>query len=187
MTRSKLSSRACARPNSATISWCARYRRRRASPHRRRSPSPATYGRTSRATPPMAPAVSCCCTIRMSPSGAWHGPLRIVSFAQAPLEPEIGTDPLLADVTWSWLIGRCARFARCRAPLRHAHSHEDSVDRFRLADGEGNGAQIELRASWSPVGDPRAHVEAWAELVCMLAGLPQVGEDRRIRRSESGT
>ncbi|CAI7675884.1 unnamed protein product, partial [Penicillium discolor] len=34
---------------------------------------------------------------------AWGGAWRIVIFAQAPLETEIGTDPLLADVTWSWL------------------------------------------------------------------------------------
>ncbi|MFT4307190.1 MAG: DUF3000 family protein, partial [Microbacterium sp.] len=35
---------------------------------------------------------------------AWDGPWRIVCFAQAPLEPEIGTDPLVAEVAWSWLV-----------------------------------------------------------------------------------
>ena len=25
-------------------------------------------------------------------------------FAQAPLEPDIGVDPILADVAWSWLV-----------------------------------------------------------------------------------
>ena len=44
-----------------------------------------------------------------------------------------------------------------------------------LAD-EGDGAQIELRASWSPSGDLAAHLDAWAELVCMLAGLPPGSE-----------
>ena len=107
--------------------------------------------------------------------GAWHGPLRIVSFAQAPLEPEIGTDPLLADVTWSWLIDAL--------DSRGAEHHSASGTATKILStgfgslaGEGNGAQIELRASWSPVGDPRAHVEAWAELVCMLAGLPPGSE-----------
>lgn len=106
---------------------------------------------------------------------AWHGPLRIVSFAQAPLEPEIGTDPLLADVTWSWLIDALES--------RGAEHHSASGTATKILStgfgslaGEGNGAQIELRASWSPVGDPRAHVEAWAELVCMLAGLPPGSE-----------
>ena len=106
---------------------------------------------------------------------AWHGPLRIVAFAQAPLETEIGTDPLLADVAWSWLIDAL----ESRGAEHHSASGTAtktlSTGFGSLAD-EGDGAQIELRASWSPVGDPRAHVEAWAELVCMLAGLPPGSE-----------
>ncbi|MDN3309508.1 DUF3000 domain-containing protein [Microbacterium oryzae] len=107
---------------------------------------------------------------------SWAGPWRIVSFAQAPLESEIGTDPLLADVTWSWLVD--ALHSR-GAPY---HSPSGSATKIlskgfgSLAD-EGDGAQIELRASWSPIGSFRAHVEAWAELVCMLAGLPPGSED----------
>lgn len=47
---------------------------------------------------------------------AWDGAWRIVTFAQAPLEPEIGTDPLLADVAWSWLTDALAeRGASSRA------------------------------------------------------------------------
>ena len=42
---------------------------------------------------------------------------------------------------------------------------------------EGDGAQIELRASWSPTGSLAPHAEAWAELVGMLAGLPPGSED----------
>jgi hypothetical protein len=48
---------------------------------------------------------------------------------------------------------------------------------FGSLAAEGDGAQIELRASWSPEGDFRSHVEAWAELVCMLAGLPPGSEN----------
>ena len=35
---------------------------------------------------------------------AWGGPFRVICFAQAPLETDIGMDPLLADVAWSWLV-----------------------------------------------------------------------------------
>lgn len=106
---------------------------------------------------------------------AWDGPLRIVTFAQAPLEPEIGTDALLADVTWSWLVDALeSRGARYHAASGTA-TKILSTGFGSLAD-EGDGAQIELRASWSPEGDPRLHVEAWAELVCMLAGLPPGSE-----------
>ena len=108
------------------------------------------------------------------PAG-WEGAWRIVCFAQAPLEPDIGVDPFLADVAWSWLTDAL-----------HAHGAQ-----FQAASGtatktlskgfgslaaEGDGAQIELRASWSPIGPVAPHVEAWAELVCMLAGLPPGSE-----------
>jgi hypothetical protein len=106
---------------------------------------------------------------------AWLGPWRIVCFAQAPLEPEIGMDPLVADVAWSWLVDAL--------DSRHASYHSASGTATKtLSKGfgslaaEGDGSQIELRASWSPAGSFEPHVEAWAELVCMLAGLPPGSE-----------
>ncbi|MFT4306639.1 MAG: DUF3000 family protein, partial [Microbacterium sp.] len=48
---------------------------------------------------------------------------------------------------------------------------------------DGDGAQIELRASWSPAGPLTAHVEAWGELVCMLAGLPPGSEGVHLLRA----
>lgn len=106
---------------------------------------------------------------------AWGGAWRIVSFAQAPLETEIGTDPLLADVTWSWLVDALeSRHAVYRAAS--GTSTKTLSKGFGGLALEGDGAQIELRASWSPEGPFRPHVEAWAELVGMLAGLPPGSE-----------
>jgi hypothetical protein len=105
----------------------------------------------------------------------WSGPWRIVSFAQAPLEPEIGTDPLLADVAWSWLTD--ALDARSAGYALAAGTATKTLSKgFGSLADEGEGAQIELRASWSPAGELAPHVEAWAELVCMLAGLPPGSE-----------
>lgn len=110
----------------------------------------------------------------------WGGPLRIVCFAQAPLEPEIGTDPLLADVAWSWLIDALDS----RGAQYHSASGTATKTLSKgfgsLAD-EGDGAQIELRASWTPAGGSLSpHVEAWAELLGMLAGLPPGSEGIEI-------
>lgn len=106
---------------------------------------------------------------------SWDGAWRIVCFAQAPLEPEIGTDPLLADVAWSWLVDAL----HTRGAAFHSASGTATKTLSKgfgtLAD-EGDGAQIELRASWSPDGDLAAHLDAWGELVCMLAGLPPGSE-----------
>ncbi len=107
---------------------------------------------------------------------AWGGPWRVVCFAQAPLEPEIGTDPLLADVAWSWLVD--ALHTRGAAFHSASGTATKTLSKgFGTLAAEGDGAQIELRASWSPEGDLAAHVDAWAELVCMLAGLPPGSED----------
>ena len=106
---------------------------------------------------------------------AWEGPWRIVCFAQAPLEPDIGVDPLLADVAWSWLVDALdSRHAGYRAASGTATKTLSKG--FGTLAAEGDGAQIELRASWSPSGPIGPHVEAWAELLCMLAGLPPGSE-----------
>lgn len=105
----------------------------------------------------------------------WNGPWRIVCFAQAPLEPDIGVDPMLADVAWAWLTdaleSRGAGFHSASGTATKTLSKG-----FGSLAAEGDGAQIELRASWSPEGEIAPHVEAWAELVCMLAGLPPGSE-----------
>jgi hypothetical protein len=107
--------------------------------------------------------------------GAWGGAWRIITFAQAPLENEIGTDPLLADVTWSWLVDALdSRDAKYHSPS--GTSTKTLSKGFGGLAVEGDGAQIELRASWTPEGPFRPHVEAWAELVGMLAGLPPGSE-----------
>ena len=117
----------------------------------------------------------------------WNGAWRIVYFAQAPLEPEIGIDALLADVTWSWLTDALQAHAATYHSPSGTATKTLSKGFGSLAD-EGDGAQIELRASWTPTANLDAHVEAWAELVCMLAGLPPGSEQiatvtsRRVSR-----
>lgn len=103
---------------------------------------------------------------------AWGGQFRVVCFAQAPLEAEIGIDPFLAEVAWSWLVDALqARGARYTAASGTA-TKILSTGFGELAE-QGDGAQIELRASWTPTShELSAHVEGWSELLCMLAGLP---------------
>lgn len=108
---------------------------------------------------------------------AWGGVFRVVCFAQAPLETDIGLDPFLADVAWSWLVdaldARGAKYAAASGTATKILSTG-----FGELANQGDGAQIEVRASWTPFGtradgsDITAHVEGWGELLCMLAGLP---------------
>ena len=108
---------------------------------------------------------------------AWGGVFRVVCYAQAPLEIDIGLDPFLANVTWSWLVDALnARGARYTAESGTATRIISTG--FGALASRGDGAQIELRASWTPLDahDITSHVESWGELLCMLAGLPPAVE-----------
>jgi len=118
----------------------------------------------------------------------WGGPYRIICFAQAPLEMEIGTDPFISDVAWSWLIealdSRGAEYTFASGTATKTLSTG-----FGTLEEQGDASQIEIRASWTPLGNNfAAHAEAWGELLCLLAGLPHhegiesLGS-RRARRS----
>lgn len=103
---------------------------------------------------------------------AWGGTFRVVCFAQAPLETDIGLDPFLADVTWSWLVDALDTRGAEYAAASGTATRILSTGFGELAE-QGDGAQIELRASWTPQNsEVTAHVEGWTELLCMLAGLP---------------
>ncbi|WKK71343.1 DUF3000 family protein [Rathayibacter oskolensis] len=107
----------------------------------------------------------------------WGGPFRVVCFAQAPLEIEIGTDPFLAEVAWSWLIDALDVRGATYTAASGTATKVLSTGFGELA-AQGDGAQIEIRASWSPDdAQLAAHVEGWGELLCMLAGLPPVSGD----------
>jgi hypothetical protein len=107
---------------------------------------------------------------------AWGGPFRVVCFAQAPLEAEIGVDPFLADVAWSWLVDALDSRNAAYGGASGTATKTLSTGFGELAT-QDDVAQIELRASWTPT-DPNVgcHVEAWGELLCMLAGLPPAAE-----------
>jgi hypothetical protein len=120
---------------------------------------------------------------------AWGGRFRVVCFAQAPLETDIGLDPFVADVTWSWLVDALdARHAKYTAASGTATKIISTG--FGELAVQGDGAQIELRASWTPLeADIAAHVEGWGELLCMLAGLPPLTEGVSVlpvRRASRG-
>lgn len=106
----------------------------------------------------------------------WEGSFRIVVYAQAPLEREIGADPLLPEVAWSWLGSALDDLDAPRHAMSGTATTVLSTGFGGLADQEAT-AQIELRASWTPDGDDLGvHLQAWADFLCTLAGLPPTTE-----------
>jgi hypothetical protein len=120
---------------------------------------------------------------------AWAGTFRCVAYVRAEIDPEMANDPMLAEVGWSWLReALAAHGARYVAPSGTV-TKVSSESFGGMADEEAS-AQLEIRASWTPLGavaasvgpgpvglpDLAPHVEAWGELLCTASGLPPVPE-----------
>ncbi len=108
-------------------------------------------------------------------NAAWQGTFRCVTFARADVDPEMVTDPLLARVGWSWLLDALdAHGAEFVAPSGTVTAV--SSESFGGMADEPARAEVEVRASWTPVLEDGAglteHLAAWAELLCTTAGLP---------------
>jgi len=102
---------------------------------------------------------------------AWSGTFRCVAFARADIDPEMITDPVLSAVGWSWLtdalVSHDARYAAPSGTVTTVLS-----EGFGGMCEDGSTAQIEIRASWTPIGAITCHVQAWADVLCTAAGLP---------------
>lgn len=107
---------------------------------------------------------------------AWGGVFRVICYVQAPLETEMGVDPFLAEVAWSWLIDALDNRGAAYSAASGTATRILSTGFGELA-AQGDGAQVEIRASWTPADELVAsHVESWGDLLCMLAGLPPAVE-----------
>lgn len=104
---------------------------------------------------------------------AWSGTFRCVAYARAEIDPEIANDPLAGEVAWSWLVeALAAHGAEYTAPSGTVT--KVASESFGGMADEAATAQLEIRASWTPLGDITPHVEAWGELLCTASGLPPV-------------
>jgi Protein of unknown function (DUF3000) len=116
---------------------------------------------------------------------AWAGTFRCVAYARAQIDPEMITDPLLAAVGWTWLT---------EALQAHGADHiapsgtvtKVASESFGGMSDEPASAELEIRASWTPIGEIGPHAEAWGDLLCMAAGLPPVPAGVVIMPSRRG-
>ena len=126
---------------------------------------------------------------------AWDGTFRCVAYARAEIEIEMITDPLLADVGWSWLTEALDSHGAGYTAASGTVTRVATESFGGMSDEEGT-AQLEIRASWTPVAaegaalDVGPHVEAWGELLCTAVGLPPVPDGVAVmpnRRGQRGT
>jgi len=106
---------------------------------------------------------------------AWDCVLRLVAYASADLDDEMGVDPMLPAVGWSWLTDA---LADRDAPFRAAGGTVTQTTSTRFGDihGPRTTVSIELRASWTAdTPDLAPHLLAFVDLLCTAAGLPPEG------------
>jgi hypothetical protein len=111
------------------------------------------------------------------PEGAevWQSVFRLVAYVQAELDDEIAGDPLLPEVAWTWLTEALASEETEHVALGGTVTSVASI-RYGDIAGPARSHQLELRASWTPVGDHfGAHVEAFCSVLEAASGLPPVG------------
>jgi hypothetical protein len=112
---------------------------------------------------------------------SWEGTFRCVAYARAEIDPEMANDPLLAEVGWSWLSEALDAHGATYAAPSGTVTKVSSESFGGMADEEAS-AQLEIRASWTPLPaagdtlDLAPHIEAWGEMLCTASGLPPVPE-----------
>ena len=108
-------------------------------------------------------------------SASWDGDFRCVTYARADVDPEMVTDPLLTEVGWSWLIDALERNQAEYSSPSGTVTAVSSRSFGGIADDPPR-AEVELRASWTPMvataADVIRNLQAWSELLCLTAGLP---------------
>lgn len=106
---------------------------------------------------------------------AWDGVLRLVAYASAELDDQMGVDPMLPSVGWSWLTSALEDRG---APHRAAGGTVTQTTSTRFGDlaGPSTTVSLELRASWTADdADLAPHLLAFVDLLCTAAGLPPEG------------
>ena len=106
----------------------------------------------------------------------WNGVWRAVTFARAVFDPELANDPMLGAVGWSWLKEALENREAIHTADAGTVTRVVSESFAGLVD-RGATVEMEIRASWTP-GGPNlgVHLQAWADLLCTVAGLPPLPE-----------
>ena len=106
----------------------------------------------------------------------WDGVWRAVTYARAELEPELASDPMLGAVGWTWLTGALDGHEADYTAEAGTVTRVVSESFAGLADRSAT-VEMEVRASWTPLtGAVGVHLQAWADLLCTIAGLPPLPE-----------
>ncbi|MDO5048415.1 MAG: DUF3000 domain-containing protein [Actinomycetaceae bacterium] len=100
----------------------------------------------------------------------WNSRFRIIVHVRSQMDPELGTDPLLGEVVWSWAHDALDDAGANARDMNGTVTRELS-ETFGGLHLSRSDVEIEMRASWSPAtNDLGPHMQAWMSLIARTAG-----------------
>ena len=108
---------------------------------------------------------------------AWEGEYRCVTYVRADVDLMMQEDPLLPEIGWNWLLESLnvagSHYVAASGTVTRVAS--SSFGKLSLRKDE---AEIEIRASWTPVlaksEEIATHIAGWCTLVAEVAGLAPI-------------
>lgn len=100
----------------------------------------------------------------------WNSRFRIIIHVRSQMDAEMGSDPLLGEVVWSWAHDALDNAGANARDMNGTVTRELS-ETFGGLTLDRSDVEIEMRASWSPAtNDLGPHLEAWLNLIAQTAG-----------------
>ena len=104
----------------------------------------------------------------------WRGTFRVVTLVRGEVDAEMGSDPLLNEVAWTWTTDAL------HDQVGDVDALSGTVTRvvsqaFGAMAARQDHVEIEIRASWTPrTTDLGAHLLAWEQMLAAVAGKPHL-------------
>lgn len=109
----------------------------------------------------------------------WEGEYRCVTYVRADVDVMMQEDPLLPEVGWNWLLSSLAQ-AGCEFVAASGTVTRVASASFGKLSPRSDEAEIEIRASWTPIlnspEEIETHINGWCTLLAELAGLAPIPE-----------
>lgn len=109
----------------------------------------------------------------------WEGEFRCVTYIRADVDLMMQEDPLLPEVGWNWLLESLAK-AGCDYTAASGTVTRVASASFGKLSPRSDEAEIEIRASWTPILEKgkgiRAHINGWCTLLAEVSGLTPIPE-----------
>jgi len=102
----------------------------------------------------------------------WGGPFRLVGHVRTQIDHEMGSDPLLVEVTWNDFLTCLDEVgAHYLAPMGTVT--RELSEAFGGLELRSSALNLEFRCSWTPMSDVGQHLLAWASFVLLSAGIDE--------------